>query len=81
MKVSASLKYALRVGLVALLYPTLVAAQDEIELITERRIRDLAQFPNPQSFGNISTWLEAQREDGTWADVNYASGCSARTLT
>lgn len=51
---------------------------DVLALITKRRIADLSQFPNPPAFAKISTWLESQKEDGTWSDVNYLSGCEAR---
>jgi hypothetical protein len=57
------------------------ASQDqELDLISQRRIADLAQFPDPPWFNQISTWLASQKSDGTWSDVNYASGCAARKL-
>lgn len=50
----------------------------ELELISKNRIADLAQFPDPTWFNQISTWLASQKSDGTWPDVNYLSGCKAR---
>lgn len=58
--------------------PTLAAGDGELKLFTSRRIVDLAQFPDPAWFSNVSTWLQAQKDDGTWSDVNYQSGCSAQ---
>lgn len=51
---------------------------DELDLISKHRIADLAQFPDPTWFNQISTWLTNQKSDGTWSDVNYLSGCKAR---
>ncbi|KAL1873622.1 hypothetical protein VTK73DRAFT_809 [Phialemonium thermophilum] len=51
---------------------------DDLSLITQRRIVDLAQFPDPTWFASIQTWLGAQKDDGTWSDVDYTSGCPAR---
>nr|7R2X_A Chain A, Mannuronic acid specific lyase [Paradendryphiella salina]7R2X_B Chain B, Mannuronic acid specific lyase [Paradendryphiella salina] len=52
---------------------------DEVlALITQRRTADLAEFPNPPWFDNLQTWLDTQKEDGTWEDVIYLSGCDAR---
>ncbi|KAG8419582.1 hypothetical protein J3458_004439 [Metarhizium acridum] len=51
---------------------------DELALISKRRIADLAQFPDPTWFSQISTCLETQKSDGTWPDVNYMSGCAAQ---
>jgi hypothetical protein len=56
----------------------LAQGNNSLSLIAQRRINDLAQFPNPLWFADISTWLATQKEDGTWADVNYLSGCAAR---
>lgn len=53
---------------------------DELALISKRRIADLAQFPDPTWFSQISAWLDTQKSDGTWPDVNYMSGCAARKL-
>ena len=52
--------------------------QDEIALITQRRQYDLAQFPMPTWVENISTYLSEQKSVGTWPDVDYTTGCSAR---
>ncbi|KAK2606010.1 hypothetical protein QQS21_003527 [Conoideocrella luteorostrata] len=54
------------------------ARDDELNLISKRRIADMAQFPDATWFTQIPTWLKSQKYDGTWADVNYLSGCSAR---
>ncbi|KAM3499288.1 hypothetical protein MY10362_007447 [Beauveria mimosiformis] len=43
-----------------------------------RRVADLAEFPDPAWFGSIPKWIGTQKPDGTWADVNYLSGCAAR---
>lgn len=78
MKLLWLVKSALCGGLVGLCVS--VTAQDhpdDIAVISERRVRDLAQFADPSSFNNILTWLAAQRDDGTWADVDYATGCAA----
>ncbi|KAG9240025.1 polysaccharide lyase family 8 protein [Calycina marina] len=55
-----------------------LTTDEEITLLTERRSIDLAQFPNPPWFDEISTWLDTQKDDGTWDDVNYLSGCDAQ---
>lgn len=57
------------------------ARDDDLDMFSKRRIADLAEFPDPTWFGNISTWLDAQKDDGTWSDVNYLSGCPARECT
>ncbi len=54
------------------------ADQDDLDLLASRRVADLAQFPDPPLFDNVSSWVDSQKSDGTWADVNYASGCAAR---
>ncbi|OAQ70801.1 polysaccharide lyase family 8 protein [Pochonia chlamydosporia 170] len=51
---------------------------DELSIISKKRIADLAQFPDPTWFNSISTWLASQKSDGTWSDVNYLSGCAAQ---
>lgn len=57
---------------------TLAAEQDDLDLLASRRVADLAQFPDPPLFDSVSLWVDSQRSDGTWEDVNYASGCAAR---
>ncbi|KAL6863621.1 polysaccharide lyase family 8 protein [Trichoderma novae-zelandiae] len=54
------------------------SSQDDLALFAKRRTADLAQFPDPTWFANIDTWLTSQRDDGTWSDVNYLSGCPAQ---
>lgn len=54
--------------------------KSDVALITERRVRDLSQFGDPSWFDNIPAWLASQRDDGTWADISYASGCAASRL-
>ena len=74
------LRSAVWAGFLALC--TSAAAQDpqaDTALITQRRVRDLSQFADPSWFGSISTWLAAQKDDGTWSDVSYATGCNAST--
>ena len=51
---------------------------DTLSLISTRRVADLAQFPTPEWVASIPTWLASQKDDGTWDDVNYLSGCDAR---
>lgn len=66
---------------VALLFSTSTTAapeQDDLALLSSRRAIDLAEFPDPSRFDNVLSWVESQRGDGTWEDVNYASGCPAR---
>ncbi|OAQ96867.1 hypothetical protein LLEC1_07262 [Akanthomyces lecanii] len=54
-------------------------AQDaDLATLSRRRVADLAEYPDPSWFGNISTWIDAQKPDGTWPDVNYLSGCPAQ---
>lgn len=53
---------------------------DSIAVFTKRRTADLAQFPDPTWFSKIDSWLSSQKDDGTWSDVNYLSGCTARKL-
>lgn len=53
-------------------------AQD-MATLSRRRVADLAEFPDPTWFGNIQKWIDTQKADGTWSDVNYLSGCPART--
>lgn len=51
---------------------------EDLATFSKRRIADLAEFPDPTWFSKIQTWVDTQRDDGTWADVNYLSGCAAR---
>ncbi|KAG9240474.1 polysaccharide lyase family 8 protein [Calycina marina] len=52
-------------------------SSDVLALLTERRSSDLAEFPDPTWFDDMSTWLSSQKDDGTWDDVIYLSGCDA----
>ncbi|KAM3461767.1 hypothetical protein NHJ6243_004701 [Beauveria neobassiana] len=72
--------FALVHGLCALACTALADAQDANDMATlfRRRVADLAEFPDPAWFGNVSKWIDTQKPDGTWADVNYLSGCAAR---
>ncbi|ORX36761.1 chondroitin AC/alginate lyase [Kockovaella imperatae] len=54
------------------------SASSKLALILQRRQYDLAQFPTPQWVESIQTYLDTQKTDGTWPDVNYASGCTAQ---
>ncbi|TXT07369.1 hypothetical protein VHUM_03089 [Vanrija humicola] len=38
----------------------------------------MAGFSTGPQFAQIDTWLGSQTANGTWPDVNYASGCSAQ---
>ena len=60
---------------------TATAQQDEVELIKQRRKVDLSQYPTPENFASVPTWLSTQTADGTWPDVVYTSGCDARKCT
>ncbi|KAK5996848.1 Chondroitinase-AC-like protein [Cladobotryum mycophilum] len=51
---------------------------DNLALITKRRTVDVAQYPDPAWFPKIPGWLASQKDDGTWSDVDYASGCPAQ---
>ncbi|KAJ2965504.1 hypothetical protein NQ176_g10584 [Zarea fungicola] len=53
-------------------------AAEDLATFSKRRIADLAEFPDPTWFSKIQTWVDTQRDDGTWADVNYLSGCTAQ---
>lgn len=53
-------------------------AADELAVITQRRPVDMAGFATGPLLSQIGTWLGAQTANGTWPDVNYASGCAAR---
>ncbi|KAF3070004.1 Chondroitinase-AC [Trichoderma lentiforme] len=68
------------VGLVAATAGVAQAASsdDSLALFAKRRTADLSQFPDPTWFAKIDTWLSSQKADGTWSDVNYASGCPAQ---
>ncbi|ETR98059.1 polysaccharide lyase family 8 protein [Trichoderma reesei RUT C-30] len=54
------------------------SSDDDLALFAKRRTADLAQFPDPTWFAKIDTWLSSQKDDGTWSDVNYLSGCPAQ---
>ncbi|KAL7973172.1 family 8 polysaccharide lyase, partial [Trichoderma sp. SZMC 28014] len=54
------------------------SSDDSLAVFAKRRTADLAQFPDPTWFSNIDSWLSSQKEDGTWSDVNYLSGCPAQ---
>ncbi|OAQ80852.1 polysaccharide lyase family 8 [Purpureocillium lilacinum] len=51
---------------------------DEVALVAQRQLANVAQFPDPPLIANIDKWLAAQKSDGTWSDVNYLSGCAAQ---
>ncbi|OAA38183.1 polysaccharide lyase family 8 protein [Beauveria brongniartii RCEF 3172] len=72
--------FALVHGLCALACTALADAQDANDMATlfRRRVADLAEFPDPAWFGSIPKWIGTQKPDGTWADVNYLSGCAAQ---
>lgn len=53
-------------------------ASGDLALITQRRTQDLAEFFAPSVYSNLDAWLASQKDDGTWPDVNYMSGCAAR---
>ncbi|CEJ80059.1 hypothetical protein VHEMI00264 [[Torrubiella] hemipterigena] len=79
------MKFAIVTGLLAALLPLTHAspavprdASDDLALITQRRTQDLAQFLDPSVYSNIDTWVASQKDDGTWSDVNYLSGCAAQ---
>ncbi|KAM3453406.1 hypothetical protein MY3296_003814 [Beauveria thailandica] len=73
--------FALVHGLCAVACTALAEAQDANDMATlfRRRVADLAEFPDPAWFGSIPEWIGTQKPDGTWADVNYLSGCAALT--
>lgn len=54
------------------------STDDSLATFATRRTADLAQFPDPTWFSKIDSWLSSQKDDGTWSDVNYLSGCPAR---
>ncbi|KAJ6440589.1 polysaccharide lyase family 8 [Purpureocillium lavendulum] len=62
------------------LFPGTGAASqdDEVALIAERQLANVAQFPDPPLIASIDKWLAAQKSDGTWSDVNYLAGCTAQ---
>ncbi|KAM3505998.1 hypothetical protein MY11210_007736 [Beauveria gryllotalpidicola] len=75
--------YALVCGLCALACTALADAQDaqdakDMATLLRRRVADLAEVPDPAWFGSVPKWIDTQKPDGTWADVNYLSGCAAR---
>lgn len=79
------MKFAIVTGFLAALLPLAHAspalprdASGDLALITQRRTQDLAQFLDPSAYSNIDAWVAAQKDDGTWSDVNYLSGCAAR---
>lgn len=76
--VNFSLLLLFTARLVLALVATSEQGESELELIASRRKIDLATFPPPGSLPSIDTWLSDQKDDGTWEDVNYASGCGAR---
>ncbi|OAA69683.1 polysaccharide lyase family 8 protein [Cordyceps fumosorosea ARSEF 2679] len=53
-------------------------AAEDLAVLSRRRVADLAEFPDPSWFNSVQKWIDTQRPDGTWADVNYLSGCPAR---
>ncbi len=71
------LRSALWAGFIALSSAAAQDPQDDIALITQRRVRDLSESADPTWFGSIPDWLAAQKDDGTWSDVDYATGCDA----
>ncbi|ATY64353.1 polysaccharide lyase family 8 [Cordyceps militaris] len=72
--------YAAACALCTLARAVAADAQDTRDMATlsRRRVADLAEFPNPLWFGSVQEWIDTQKSDGTWADVNYLSGCPAR---
>lgn len=56
-------------------------ATDDLALVAQRRRVDMAGFATGPLFAQIDTWLGSQTANGTWPDVNYASGCAARELS
>jgi hypothetical protein len=51
---------------------------DGFALLLERRTDDLASFPSPLMVESLPQYISTQQSDGTWPDVNYASGCDGR---
>ncbi len=67
------------VGILCLITTCFVSGQNpELDLITimERRISRIQEsYYNPQLAQRLMMEL---REDGTWSDVDYTTGCEAR---
>ncbi|KAK7055904.1 polysaccharide lyase family 8 protein [Favolaschia claudopus] len=62
------------VALSALLVDSKLQRSDsELDTVRERRLSNIVG--SSTGAANIALWLSTQREDGTWADVNYAAGC------
>lgn len=55
------------------------ATPEELQLIGSRRASDLAWAVDIATFDRLDGWIASQQSDGTWTDVNYTSGCDART--
>lgn len=45
-----------------------------------RRVVDLAQTPQLPELEGVDGFVSNQTANGTWTDVDYASGCDARRL-
>jgi hypothetical protein len=56
----------------------LASDYDDLCTVRDRRRVDMATFTTPQNLDLVATWVNDQKDDGTWDDVNYASGCEAR---
>jgi len=71
----------MRLAQVALLSLELILAQQtDFDLISSRRKSDLAQTMGSSDIASIPTWLMTQSPIGIWTDVDYTSGCDARTF-
>ncbi|KAJ6524244.1 polysaccharide lyase family 8 protein [Mycena vulgaris] len=61
--------------LAATLLTISVTAQTDLATVRERRLSNIVGSSTGSA--NIATWQQSLRADGTWADVDYTTGCDA----
>lgn len=58
--------------------PTPLTAVEEVNLIKSRRRTGFAQGVDLWRFDSSPSWIDSQKADGSWPDVNYLAGCQAQ---
>lgn len=58
--------------------PTPLTAVEQVDLIKSRRRTGFAQGVDLWRFDSSPSWIDSQKADGSWPDVNYLAGCQAQ---
>lgn len=71
------MKWTWSLAAVAAIISATGTTADDLATIKERRIADMGEFSDASTIAQIPDWLQSQKSDGTWPDVDYTTGCPA----